>query len=74
MLSHVLESICNPLTVTAEVASSSLVVPAIFSKGTLGSRWKKSRQGIVIRVLVIESVLEVGLSDMDSTGFLERIA
>jgi len=32
VLFHVVESTCNPLTVTAEVASSSLVVPAIFSK------------------------------------------
>jgi hypothetical protein len=30
-LFYVVESTCNPLTVTAEVASSSLVVPAIFS-------------------------------------------
>ncbi len=29
MLFHVVEGTCNPLTVTAEVASSSLVVPAI---------------------------------------------
>jgi hypothetical protein len=31
-LFYVVESTCNPLTVTAEVASSSLVVPAIFFK------------------------------------------
>jgi hypothetical protein len=29
VLFHVVKSTCNPLTVTAEVASSSLVVPAI---------------------------------------------
>jgi hypothetical protein len=32
VLFHVVESTYNPLTVTAEVASSSLVVPAIRSK------------------------------------------
>jgi hypothetical protein len=32
VLFHVVESTYNPLTVTAEVASSSLVVPAILSK------------------------------------------
>jgi hypothetical protein len=35
-LFYVVESTCNPLTVTAEVAGSSPVVPAILSKGVVG--------------------------------------
>ena len=58
VLFHVVESTCIPLTVTAEVASSSLVVPAIHSKA-VKSEWKTP---IVPCDMVLTSTILIALA------------
>jgi hypothetical protein len=74
VLFYVVESTCNPLTVTAEVASSSLVVPAILSKGVIGRDTENSNPVLRQNLIRVENGLIPRWNDLNMTRELNQKA